>query len=87
MLEFDTCVWGCEVPIGLGVFGVSVVLPGGDFIGEGLLIGNAAVESLGRKDAKFGLRQIEPTAVLWRVVPFEALDQPPGFGGRKSFIK
>jgi hypothetical protein len=22
--------------------------------------------------------------VLWSIVPFEALDQPPGFGGRKG---
>src|SRR6266852_180607 len=33
------------------------------------------------------LRQIEPTAVLWGVAPFEAFDQPPGFGGRKGFVK
>lgn len=25
--------------------------------------------------AELGFRQIEPTAVLWREVPFEALDQ------------
>jgi hypothetical protein len=31
--------------------------------------------------AKFGLRQIGPTAVLWSVVPFAAVDQPLGFGG------
>ena len=32
-------------------------------------------------------RQIEPTAVFWSVVPFEAFDQPPGFGGRKGFVE
>jgi hypothetical protein len=25
--------------------------------------------------------------VLWSVVPFEAFDQPPGFGGRKGFVE
>jgi hypothetical protein len=25
--------------------------------------------------------------VLWGVVPFEALDQTPGFGGRKGFVE
>ena len=86
-MEFDTGVWGCEVPICLGVVGISIVLPGGDFLDEGLFVGNAAVEALGRKDAEFGLRQIEPAAVLWRIVPFEALDQSTGFGGRERFVK
>jgi hypothetical protein len=77
MLEFDASVWGCEVPIGLGVIGVAVVLPGGDFLDEGLFVGNAAVEALGRQDPEFRLGQIEPTAVLWRVMPFESLWPPP----------
>src|ERR1700675_727040 len=87
MLEFDACVGGGELPVGLGVVGIAVVLPSGDFLDEGLSVWNAAVEALGRKDAEFGFCQIEPTAVLWSVVPFEALDQPPGFGGGEGFIK
>ena len=87
MLEFDTSIFGFELPVGLCVAGISVVAPGGDFSDESLFVGNAAVEALRRKDAEFGFRQIEPAAVLWRVVPFESLDQPPGLGGRESFIK
>ena len=75
------------MPVGLGVVGIAVVLPGGDFIDESLFVGDAAVEALGRQDAELGLCQIEPTAVLWSVVPFEAFDQPPGFGGRKGFVE
>ena len=30
---------------GLGVIGISVVLPGGDFVDEGLFVGDAAVEA------------------------------------------
>ena len=67
--------------------GIAVVLPGGDFVDEGLLVGDAAVETLGGEDAEFGFRQIEPTAVLGRVVPFEALDQPSGFGGREGLVE
>ena len=48
MLEFDAGVGGCEVPIGLGVIGIAVMLPGGDFLGEGFFVGDAAVETLGR---------------------------------------
>jgi len=49
VLEFDASVWGCEVPISLGVIGIAVVLPGGDFLDEGLFVGDAAVEALGRQ--------------------------------------
>src|SRR6266699_6444551 len=31
--------------------------------------------------------QIEPAAVFWSVVPFEALDQTPGFDGREGFVE
>jgi hypothetical protein len=46
--EFDTCIGGCEVPVGLGVVGIAVVLPGSDFLDEDLFVGNPAVEALGR---------------------------------------
>ena len=48
MFEFDTCIGGCEVPVGLGVVGIAVMLPGGDFLYEGFFVGNPAVEALGR---------------------------------------
>ena len=69
------------MPVGLGVVCIAVVLPGGDFVDEGLFIGNAAVEALGRQDAEFGLRQIKPTAVLWSVVPLCAAEN---YGGRSN---
>ncbi len=47
MLEFDACVGCSEVPVGLGAVGITAVLPGGDFLDEGLLVGNPAVEALG----------------------------------------
>jgi len=52
------------LPIGLGVVGIAVVLPRGDFLDESLFIGNPTVEALGREDAEFGLCQIKPTTVL-----------------------
>ena len=87
MLEFDTSGLGGELPVSCGVIGISVMLPGGDFVDEGLLVGDAAVEALSGEDTELGFGQIEPAAVLGRVVPFEALDQPPGFGGRKGFVE
>jgi hypothetical protein len=37
-----------EVPICHGVSGVSVVLPGRDFVDERLFVGDAAIEALAR---------------------------------------
>ena len=87
MLEFDAGVGGCKVPVGLGMLGVAVAFPGGDFVNQRRLVGNAAVEALRGQDAEFGFGEFEPTAVLWSVVPFEALRQAAGFGGRKRFVK
>jgi hypothetical protein len=48
VLEFDAGVWRCEVPVGRGVIGVALVLPGGDFLDEDLFVGDAPGEALGR---------------------------------------
>jgi hypothetical protein len=48
MLKFDASIFGGESPVGLGVVGIAVVLPGGDFVDEDLFVGNAAIEALGR---------------------------------------
>jgi hypothetical protein len=46
-LKFDASIFGRELPVGLGVVGIAVVLPGGDFVDEDLFVGNAAIEALG----------------------------------------
>ena len=69
------------------MIGISVVFPSGDFLDEGLFVCDAAIETLSGEDTVFLFRQIEPTAVLRRVVPFEALDQSSGFGGWKGFVE
>ena len=48
MLEFDASIFCGELPVGFGVVGIAVVLPGSDFLGEGFFVGNAAIEALGR---------------------------------------
>ena len=48
MLKFDASIFGGELPVGLGVVVIAVVLPGGDFVDEDLFGGNAAIEALGR---------------------------------------
>jgi hypothetical protein len=48
VLKFDASIFGGELPVCLGVVGIAVVLPGGDFVDEDLFVGNAAIEALGR---------------------------------------
>jgi hypothetical protein len=66
-----------------GVAEVSLALPSGDCVEEGLLVWNAAVEALGGRNAEFGFGQIGPTSVLGRIMAVAPLDQPPGLGGRE----
>ena len=46
MLKFDASIFGGELPVGLGVVGIAVVRPGGDFVDEDLFVGNTAIEAL-----------------------------------------
>ena len=48
MLKFDASIFGGELPVGLGVVGIAMMLPGGDFVDEDLFVGNAAM-TLGRR--------------------------------------
>jgi hypothetical protein len=84
MLEFDSGVIGRELPVGFGVMGIAISLPCGDLVDQDLLVRDAAVEALRRENGEFGFRHIEPTAMLWRVMPFEPLDETSCFVWRKS---
>ena len=42
MLKFDASIFSGELPVGLGVVGIAVVLPGGDFVEEDLFVGRSA---------------------------------------------
>jgi hypothetical protein len=66
------------------VVDISIVLPSCDLYDEGLFTGDAAIEALGWEDVELGFRHPsarsgcrEPTAVFWRMVPLETLDEPP----------
>jgi hypothetical protein len=48
VLKFDASIFGGELPVGLGVIGIAIMLPGGDFVDEDLFVGNAAIEALRR---------------------------------------
>ncbi len=82
MLQFNAGIRGGELPIRVGVMLVAIGLPSGDLLDQGALVRDAAIQTLGRQNAKLGLGPIEPTAVLGGVVPLEALDEPWAFSPR-----
>src|SRR5208337_2471168 len=45
-LQLDAGVGRGEVPVSFGVFLVAAVLPCGDFLGQGLFVGDAPIETL-----------------------------------------
>ena len=75
------------MPVCLRVLLVAAVLPGGDLLGQDLLVRDAAIEALGRQHAEFGFGYVEPASVFGRVMPLEALNQPTCLSGWKSFVE
>ena len=66
---------------GEGEMLVAIDIPGGDFVGQGLLVGDAAIQTLGRENAEFGFRHVEPAAMFGCVVPLCAAES---YGGRSN---
>jgi hypothetical protein len=86
-LQFYAGIGGGEVPIGFDMFFVSAVLPGGDLLDQGQLVGDTPIEALTRQHAQFRFSHVQPTAVFGGVVPLELFDEPTCLGGGKSFVE
>jgi len=86
VLELDAGGVCCEVAVCLGVAAVAMTAPCGNLFGRGLLVGDASIEALRGQDGQLGFGEIEPGAMLGRVVPFEPLDQAAGFGGGEGLV-
>ncbi len=68
-----------EAPVDLGLAVVAVLFPSGDLTAHCLQILNASVEALTTQGAQLDFRNVEPTAVLGRVVDLQAFRQVAGF--------
>src|SRR5208282_2035888 len=86
-LQFYAGIGGGEVPIGFDMFLVPTFLPGDDLLDQGQLVGDTPIETLTRQHTEFGFSHVQPTAVLWCVVPLEPLDEPACLGGGKGFVE
>jgi hypothetical protein len=61
---------------------VSLVRPGHSLIDECRFVGDAAIQALGAQDAELGLRHVQPTGVLGRVVDAGPLTDSSSAAGR-----
>ena len=86
-LELDPGVFGCELPIGLGVVLVSMALPSGDFFFQSWLVGNASAQALSRQNGEFGFGHVEPTSMFGRVMPFKPVGEAARFGGGEGRVE
>jgi len=73
-------VVNCQSP---WLIGIAIVLPSCNFVYQVCLSGMRRSRHWDER-TRFGLCHIEPTAVLWSVVPFEPFGQPPCFGAGKA---
>jgi hypothetical protein len=72
MLKFGASIFGGELPIGLGVVDIAIVLPGGDFLDEGLFVGNAAIEAWDvRTPSSDSARSSQPAELVLCPLPDE----------------
>ena len=86
-LQLHASVGGGELPIGFDMFLVAGMLPGGDFLGQGLLVRDTSIETLTGQHAEFGLCHVQPAAVFGCVVPLEPLDEAARLGRGESFVE
>ncbi len=83
-LQLHTGIVRSEVPVGRGVVGIATLAPSRHLACKCLGVRDVAGEALAGEHGEFGLGQIEPAAMLWRVVPLEALDDAAGCVARRA---
>ena len=66
---------------------VTAGLPGGDFVSQGRPVRDTPIQTLTGQNAEFGLSHVQPTSMLWRIMPLEPLNQPARLGGGKGFVE
>ncbi len=70
-----------------GVLGIAAALPSHHFLLESRNIGKALTQTLPDQDRQFNFNHVEPGTMLGRIVEFEFLGNPQGFGRFKGCIE
>jgi len=87
MAKFDSGIGSGELPEELAGVAVAVGVPGEEFLIERRLIGDASIEALLGNEAQFNLRDVEPTAVAWRVGDVESSGESVRFVGTECLVE
>src|SRR5215216_143257 len=85
--ELDAGIGGGELPADAPALGVAGGEPGSDLLGERLVIGDTRGQALAGQDAELDLGDVQPTAVLGRVMELQLGGEASGFGGREGLIE
>jgi hypothetical protein len=85
--KFDSGVAGGEPPVDLSLVGVGGASPGGEFIVEKVDVGDAPAEALLGQAGQFDLGDVEPGAVLGRVVDLQPVCQGVCPLGRECLVE
>jgi hypothetical protein len=70
-MQLDTRVCGGKAPANAGLGVIAVGLPGCDLAFEDFAVGDAAVQALPAQGAQLDLGDVEPRAMLGRVVDLQ----------------
>src|SRR5437773_9181291 len=76
-----------EGPCDAATFGVTALLPGGDFGSKLCASGQAPIKTLAIKDSDFDFRHVEPTGMHRGVVEDDASQQVPGRAGAEHVLE
>ncbi len=87
MFQFCSCISGKKVPLDFGLTVVPVILPRGDVALHYFQIGNSPIQALSIQGAELDFCHVEPTAMLGRIMDFEAFCQPPGLFRFKRLVE
>src|SRR5438094_698064 len=76
MPELSASLRGCEEPRNSDFFGVALKLPCGDLRARSAEFRQASIEALAGQDRQFAFRDVQPAAVLGRVMKLQFASQP-----------
>ena len=86
-MQYGSGVLGVELPVDGGPGGVAFRNQGLDFPPQCRLVGESLPEAGAGQYAELDLRQVQPTAVLGRVVKLQPFGNPPRLGRRECLVQ
>jgi hypothetical protein len=87
LLQLDTCISGCEMPIDRGLSSVALSFPYQHFVSQNFSAGDMATQTLAAEGAEFDLCHVQLAAVLGSEVQFQTIQNAAGFGWLEGLVQ